>query len=728
MLHTDIPIVIAKELIIKVSQVSATISLLDEGNTVPFIARYRKEVTGELDEEQLRTIEERLQYLRNLVKRQEDILASIEEQGKLTPELEAAITSAAKLQELEDLYLPYKQKKRTRAQIAREKGLEPLAQIILAQQLTTGTPLLTAADFVTAENEVNTPEEALAGAHDIIAEAISERADIRANMRKQLWKTAEISTELAVTEDAGKEFLTYKEYREPVNRIPSHRILAVNRGEDKKLLKVSLIAPHDTNLELINRQILIGNSIFTDCITSAIADGYKRLLFPALDREIRSLLTENAEKQAIRVFSLNLRQLLLQPPFVGHTFMGLDPGYRTGCKMTVVSPTGSVLTTNVIYVTMGDGQKEKATRIVLEAIQQHGVTLIAIGNGTASYETEEFTASLINSHQLPVHYLITNEAGASIYSASKLAKDELPDLDVTLRGAVSIARRVQDPLAELVKIDPKSIGVGQYQHDVNQKELSTTLSNVIESAVNHVGVELNTASIELLKHVSGINATVAKNIVAYRDQNGSFKSRAQLLKVARLGQSTFIQCAGFLRIQDGDMPLDNTPVHPESYKLAAAILKELGFTPKDLKNKATLQIVQEEVQKIDAAALAAQLEAGEPTIRDILAALAKPGRDPREDMPAPMTRKNIVKLSELTPGAIVKGTVHNVTDFGVFVDIGIKTNGLIHRSELSYRPFRHPLDVISVGDIVEVMILNVDENRNRIGLSLKQAAAVENKK
>jgi uncharacterized protein len=727
MLHTDIPILIAKELNVKVPQVISTIQLLDEGNTVPFIARYRKEATGELDEEQLRTTEERLQYLRNLVKRQEDILANIEEQGKLTPELSAAIIAATKLQELEDLYLPFKQKKRTRAQVAREKGLEPLAEIILAQQLTTGTPLTTAADFVSAEKEVNTPEEALAGALDIIAETVSERADIRADMRKQLWRTAQIRTELAVAEEMGKEVLTYKEYKEPVNRIPSHRILAVNRGEDKKLLKVTLEAPHDTNVELINRQINLGTSIFSDSIMSAVTDGYKRLLFPALDREIRSLLTENAEKQAIRVFSLNLRQLLLQPPFAGHTVMGLDPGYRTGCKMTVVSPTGSVLTTNVLYVTMGEGQKEKSAHIVLEAIKQHGVTLIAIGNGTASYETEEFTAQLIHTHNLPVHYLITNEAGASIYSASKLAKEELPDLDVTLRGAVSIARRVQDPLAELVKIDPKSIGVGQYQHDVNQKELGATLSNVIESAVNHVGVELNTASIELLKHVSGINATVAKNIVAFREANGSFKSRAQLLKVARLGQSTFVQCAGFLRIQDGDTPLDNTPVHPESYKLAAAILGKLGFTPKDLKDKATLQIIQEKVQKTNAASLAAELEAGEPTVRDILGALAKPGRDPREDLPAPMTRKNIVKLSELTPGAIVKGTVHNVTDFGVFVDIGIKTNGLIHRSELSHKPFRHPLDVISVGDIVDVMILNVDENRNRIGLSLKQVETVGNK-
>ena len=720
MLHTDIALFIARELGIKIPQVDATIKLLDEGNTVPFIARYRKEVTGELDEEQLRSTEERLQYLRNLVKRQEDILATIEGQGKLTPELTAAINGTTKLQDLEDLYLPYKQKKRTRAQIAREKGLEPLAQIILDQQLLEGTPLTVASAFMNEENEILTPEDALAGALDIIAETVSERADIRALLRKQLWQTAEFSTVLAVTEEAGKDFLTYKEYSEPVNRIPSHRILAINRGQTKDLLKVTLVAPHETNIDMINRQVNTGRSIFSECILAAITDGYKRLLLPALDREIRSLLTENAEKQAIRVFGINLRQLLLQPPFAGHTVMGLDPGYRTGCKTTVVSPTGTVLMTGVIYVTMGEGQKERSAQTVLEAIKKHGVTLIAIGNGTASYETEEFTAQLISAHNLPVHYLITNEAGASIYSASKLAKDELPDLDVTLRGAVSIARRVQDPLAELVKIDPKSIGVGQYQHDVNQKELGGTLSNVVESAVNHVGVELNSASIELLKHVSGINATVAKNIVAFRDENGSFKNRAQLLKVARLGKAAFIQCAGFLRIKEGDNPLDNTPVHPESYKLAAAILAKLNFTPKDLKDKVTLQAIQEAARVTDPSTLAAELEAGEPTVRDILAALAKPGRDPREDMPAPMTRKNIVKLSELVPGAIVKGTVHNVIDFGAFVDIGIKTNGLIHRSELSRKPFRHPLDVISVGDIVDVMILSVDENRNRIALSLKQ--------
>lgn len=720
MLHTDITTLIAHELGIKIPQVIATVKLLDEGNTVPFIARYRKEITGELDEEQLRTTEERLQYLRNLVKRQEDIIATIESQGKLTPELADAINKTTKLQDLEDLYLPFKQKKRTRAQIAREKGLEPLADIILAQQVKEGTPLDIAVSYADEAKEINTPEEALAGALDIIAETVSERADIRALLRKKLWQTAEISTTLAVTEDAGKDFLTYKEYKEPVNRIPSHRILAINRGQAKDVLKVQLIAPHETNIDMINREVNQGVSIFSECILAAITDGYKRLLLPALDREIRSLLTENAEKQAIRVFGLNLRQLLLQPPFAGHTVMGLDPGYRTGCKTTVVSPTGTVLMTGVIYVTMGEGQKEKSAQVMLDAIKKHGVTLIAIGNGTASYETEEFAAQLINTHNLPVHYLITNEAGASIYSASKLAKDELPDLDVTLRGAVSIARRVQDPLAELVKIDPKSIGVGQYQHDVNQKELSGTLSTVVESAVNHVGVELNTASIELLKHVSGINATVAKNIVAYRDENGSFKSRSELLKVPRLGQATFVQCAGFLRVKEGNNALDNTPVHPESYKLATMVLNKLGFSPKDLKNKETLLTIQEAAKKADVAALAMELEAGEPTLRDILEALAKPGRDPREDMPAPMTRKNIVKLTELTPGAIVKGTVHNVIDFGAFVDIGIKINGLIHRSELSNKPFRHPLDIVSVGDIVDVMILSVDEHRNRIALSLKQ--------
>lgn len=720
MVSTDIALHIARELGVRPNQVEATISLLDDGNTVPFIARYRKEVTGELDEEKIRTIEERTNYLRNLIKRQGEILSSITDQGKLTPELEAAITATTKLQDLEDLYLPYRPKKRTRAMIAREKGLEPLADLIIAQEIASGDPLELAAGYINEEKEVPTAEAALAGAMDIIAETVCERADIRAAMRKHLWMNAELVTELAVPESEAKEVLTYKEYREPVKRMPSHRILAVNRGEDKELLKVTLATHHDDNISRIAGTIITRPSIFRETITLAIADGYKRLLFPALEREIRNLLTENAEKQAIKVFGLNLRQLLLQPPLAGHTVMGLDPGYRTGCKMAVVSPTGAVLETSTLYITMGEGQKQKAADTVLKAIQQHGVTLISIGNGTASYETEEFAASLINRHNLPVHYLITNEAGASVYSASKLAKDELPDLDVSIRGAVSIARRVQDPLAELVKIDPKSIGVGQYQHDVNQKELSGTLTTVVESAVNHVGVELNTASPALLQHVAGVSASIAKNIVAFRDSNGTFQNRRQLLKVPRLGPAAFTQCAGFLRLASGDNPLDNTPVHPESYPLAQAILEKLGFSLSDLAHKDHLKTIQAKALQADAARLAADLAAGEPTVRDILAALAKPGRDPREDLPAPMTRKNVVKLSDIKPGTVVKGTVHNVIDFGVFVDIGIKVNGLIHRSELSAKPFRHPLDIVSVGDIIDVLVISVDEERGRIGLSLKQ--------
>lgn len=716
----EIPANIARELGVKTGQVEATIQLLDDGNTVPFIARYRKEATGELNEEHIRTIEERLQYLRNFVKRQEDILSSIEEQGKLTPELAQAIERTIKLQELEDLYLPYRPKKRTRAQIAREKGLDPLAAAILRQELTSGSPLDLAAQYLAPGKEIDSAEAALAGALDIIAETVCEQADIRALIRKQLWQTAEITTELAVDETSGREFLTYKDYHEPVKRMPSHRILAVNRGEKKELLKIKLTANHDANIGLIAKKTITAQSIFSECLHSALADGYKRLLFPSLEREIRALLTENAEKQAIRVFGLNLRQLLLQQPLAGHTVMGLDPGYRTGCKMAVVAPTGAVLATSTLYLTMSDSQRQKAADTVLSAIGQYGVSLISIGNGTASYETEEFVASLIEQHNLPVHYIIVNEAGASVYSASKLAKDELPSLDVSLRGAVSIARRIQDPLAELVKIDPKSIGVGQYQHDVNQKGLTATLDAIVESAVNHVGVELNTASIELLKHVSGINSTVARNIVAFRDENGPFNSRTQLLKVPRLGPTAFTQCAGFLRLQTSISPLDNTPVHPESYPLAESILNKLGFAPDDLTRRETLKAIQEQAQTVSAETLASELQAGLPTVRDILSALAKPGRDPREDLPAPLTRKNIVKLSDIKAGTIVKGTVHNVTDFGVFVDIGIKTNGLIHRSELSNRHFRHPLDIVAVGDIIDVMVIQVDTERNRIALSLKQ--------
>lgn len=712
---------IATELKLKVGQVSATISLLDDGNTVPFISRYRKEATGELDEEQIRVIEERMAYLRNLSKRREDILASIEEQGKLTEDLAAAIRSCTKLQDLEDLYLPYKIKKRTRAQIARERGLDPLAALILAQEQITDTLLDTAQAYVNEEKDVATAQDALAGAQDIIAEIVSERADFRAKLRARLWNHAQIVSKLAASETEDKEFVMYHDYQEPVNRIVSHRILAINRGETKSILKVHIDAPHDQYIQFLTDQLVTQPSIFTEVLTDAIADGYKRLLFPALERELRTQLTETAEKQAIKIFGLNLRQLLLQQPLAGYTVMGLDPGYRTGCKLAVVGPTGQVLETSTIYITHSENQKQQALDTVLAAIKRNGVNLISIGNGTASYETEEFVAQLIAEHALTdVSYLITNEAGASVYSASKLAREEMPDLDVTLRGAVSIARRIQDPLAELVKIDPKSIGVGQYQHDVNQKELNQTLGTVVESSVNHVGVELNTASPELLKYVAGISSVVAKNIVAFRDEQGAFHHRRELLKVARLGPAAFTQCAGFLRIQQSENPLDNTPVHPESYPLAEAILHELDLSPAELTRRELLPLVQHRCQAADAAAIAAKLNAGEPTVRDILSALAKPGRDPREDLPKPLTRKNLVKLSDILPGSLVTGVVHNVTDFGAFVDIGIKIKGLVHRSELSHKRFHHPIDVVSVGDIVKCLVLSVDENRNRIALSMKQ--------
>lgn len=724
MILEDIAKIIAQEIQAKVWQIEAVIGLLDQGNTIPFIARYRKEVTGELDEEKIRLVVDRLQYLRNFVKRQEEIISSIEEQGKLTPELRAALEKSQKLQEIEDLYLPYRPKKRTRAQMAREKGLEPLAEIILAQEIKEGNPLEVATLYLNSDLGVETPEEALAGGADIIAEIVSEQANTRANIRKKIWQHGKICTELIVSQTEGQGFLMYEQYEEPINRLPSHRILAINRGEKKEILKVNLVTNHEEHIESIYQGIFKQSSIFSDLLKGAVEDGYKRLLFPSLEREIRSLLTENAQKQAIKVFGLNLRQRLLEAPLAGHTVMGLDPGYRTGCKMAVVSPTGDVLETSTLYFTAAsETKKDQAAEIMLKSIEKHQVTLISIGNGTASYETEEFVAQLINQHSLKLHYLIVSEAGASVYSASKLAKDELPGLDVSLRGAVSIARRVQDPLAELVKIDPKSIGVGQYQHDVNQKELEGTLDGVVESCVNHVGVELNTASSALLTHVAGINSSVAKNIVAYRTEKGAFSKRQELLKVPRLGKNTFTQCAGFLRLQNASNPLDNTSVHPESYPLAQKIVDILGFGLADLRKKS--EVLQEKIKSVDVSQLADSLEAGEPTVRDILQALAKPGRDPREDIPPPMTRKNIVKLSDIVPGTMVKGTVQNVTDFGAFVDIGIKINGLIHRSQLSDKPFRHPLDIVSVGDIIECLVLSVDEGRGRIALSLKEVGKVE---
>lgn len=723
MLAENISSSIAKELKINPHQSDAVIKLLDEGNTIPFISRYRKEATGELDEEKIRLISERLTYLRNFVKRQEEILGRIEEQGKLTDELRAAIEATAKLQELEDIYLPYKQKKRTRASIAKEKGLEPLSAAMLLQSESKGDAKDYASRFINEEKGVASADDALAGAMDIIAEAISEDAALRQQLRRFLWNNAFLITSLDSEKEEtelGQTYLMYKEYRELVRTLPSHRVLAINRGEKQECLKVKLEADTDSIINKIESSWLKDESIFTAYIKDAITDSWKRLIAPSLEREIRSQLTEDAEKQAIHIFGTNLKQLLLQAPLAGHTVMGLDPGYRTGCKMAIVNPTGQVIDHGVLYITHGEKGASESAKKALALIKKHNVTLISIGNGTASLETEEFAAKLIKDNSLNVHYIITNEAGASVYSASPLAKEELPNYDVTIRGAVSIARRVQDPLAELVKIEPKAIGVGQYQHDVNQKELAGSLDQTIESAVNHVGVELNTASPALLKHIAGINATIAKNIVAYRNENGAFKSRRELLKVARLGNAAFTQCAGFLRIAGGEFPLDNTPVHPESYPLAEAVLKKLNASLDMLTDKKQLELLQAKIKLADPEKLAHDLSAGVPTVKDILDALAKPGRDPREDLPAPLTRKAIVKLSDIKPGTIMKGTVRNITDFGVFVDIGIKTAGLIHISELSTRRVKHPLDVVSVGDILDVLVITVDEKRGRIGLSLKQ--------
>lgn len=724
MLEQNITAYLANLLKLKTSQINAAIKLIDEGNTIPFIARYRKEATGNMKDEQLRDLNDKLIYVRNLIKRQNEIKNSIEEQGKMTPELSLAIDKVEKLQELEDIYLPYKQKKRTRAMIAKEKGLEPLAQFILKQE--DNSEKLEDIALKYLNDEVTSSDEALAGASDIIAETISDSADIRAKLRQHLWQTSSLSITRDKEADSDEAFLMYEDYTEPIKHLPSHRILAINRGESKDILKVKLISDIDKDIAIITKFILKQNSPYKEFLTNAIIDAYKRLIFPALEREIRNQLTETAQTQAIHVFASNLKQLLLQAPLAGYTVMGLDPGYRTGCKMAIVDATGQVLDHGVLYITMSDDAKAKSAQKLLDYIQKYKVNLISIGNGTASYETEEFVANLINEHKLPVHYLITNEAGASVYSASKLAVEELPEYDVTIRGAISIARRIQDPLAELVKIEPKAIGVGQYQHDVNQKELANTLDAVIEAAVNHVGVELNTASAALLKHIAGINATVAKNIIKYRDEHGIFASRKELLKVSRLGPTAYTQCAGFLRINGATCPLDNTPVHPESYPLAEQILAELGFSLEDLADKNKLDLLKSKIKLVDIDKLATKLNAGVFTVKDILDALTKPGRDPREDLPAPLTRQNIIKLEDIKVGTIMRGTVRNITDFGVFVDIGIKTAGLIHISELSNKHVKHPLDVVSVGDILNVLVISVDAKRNRIGLSLKQVTKENN--
>ena len=718
--------IIAKELGVKPGQVESAVTLLDEGNTVPFIARYRKEVTGELQDEQLRTIEERIKYLRNLEARRQEIINAITEQEKMTDELMASLMKAVKLQELEDLYLPYRPKKRTRAMIARERGLEPLADMILNDTVTSGNPLDIAKEYIS--EEVPTPEDAIQGASDIVAEIVSDSADFRATLRKRMWKEGFIQAELVEDNEHKDQFLQYNEYAEPVRQMPSHRILAVNRGEKLGALKLALTVPDESYIQYMVRGITNNEqSIFSDVKASAVADAYKRLMFPALERDIRNELTESADEQAIKVFGVNLKNLLLQPPLAGHVIMGLDPGYRTGCKMAIIDAQGNVLDYGAYYLTNSEKLKQEAQKKLAEKIRKFKVTLLSIGNGTASYETEQFASKMIEEEKLDCHYIITNEAGASVYSASKLAIDELPDLDVTIRGAVSIARRVQDPLAESVKIDPKSIGVGQYQHDVNQKQLTHTLDQVVESVVNHVGVELNTASPAILQHIAGISGTVAKNIVTFRQENGGFTSRKQLLKVPRLGPAAFTQCAGFLRLNGAKNPLDNTSVHPESYELAERIIGELGFTLKDLQDKSQLEALQVKLPLVDVDKMAHKLDAGIPTVRDIIAALSKPGRDPREDLPAPLTRKHVVSLEDIKVGTVVKGTVHNVVDFGAFIDFGLKTNGLLHRSELCTAK-QHPSDVLAVGDIIEAEIISVDVKRNRIGLSVKSLRNKDKKK
>lgn len=727
----DIIKVIAAELLISPRQVGNTVNLLDEGNTIPFIARYRKEVTGELDEEQIRNIDERLTYLRNLEARKAEVLKSIEEQGKLTPELAQAITEATKIQEVEDLYRPYKPKKRTRAMFAKEKGLEPLADLIWDQAIESGSIDELVAPFINGDLGVETTAHALAGARDIIAEKVSDDPDYRKVLREFLWDQAVIASEAKeVKSDKKKdveeaeldEYRMYADYKEPLKKIPPHRILALNRGEKEEALKVTIEADHEVALQKLNYLIITNKkSVFTSELEEAISDGYKRLLFPSLERELRSALTETAEEHAIKIFGLNLRNLILQAPVKDLRVMGLDPGYRTGCKVAVVDETGKLLDTATIYPHPPVNKWEEALAILSEFVQKYKVDLITIGNGTASRETETLVAELI--HSLGVEktsYCIVSEAGASVYSASKLAKEEFPELDVSMRGAVSIARRIQDPLAELVKIDPKSIGVGLYQHDVNQKQLSNALSGVVESCVNYVGVDLNTASPSLLQYVAGVQPGVAKNIVAFREENGKFKNRQQLLKVKRLGEQAFIQAAGFLKIADGDEPLDNTWVHPESYDAARKLLAKLGFATEDILDKEKLAEIKLRLAQVDLNQTAEELGIGKPTLKDIIDALGKPGRDPREDMPKPIFRNDVLKMEDLKPGMVLTGTVRNVVDFGAFVDIGVKQDGLVHVSELSDKFVKDPTDVVAVGDIVEVRVKEVDLTRKRIALSMKK--------
>lgn len=711
----DIIKAIASELNVRNNQVEAAVKLIDEGCTIPFISRYRKEATGALNDEQLRNLDERLKYLRNLEDKKAQVIASIAEQGLLTDELKNQIEKADTMVAVEDLYRPYRPKRRTRATIAKEKGLEPLANVILLQM--TGEPVVkTAEEYVSEEKDVKTPEDAVAGAKDIIAESISDNADYRTRIRELTFKEG-VLTSAAKDAEAKTVYEMYYNFSEPAAKMAGHRILAVNRGENEKILTVKIEAPVDKILAYLEKQIIVrDNQYTTGIIKEAIEDSYERLIAPSIEREIRNQLTETAEAGAIKVFGKNLEQLLLQPPITGHVVLGWDPAFRTGCKLAVVDATGKVLDTTVIYPTAPQNKVTEAKAVLKKLIKKYNVTLISVGNGTASRESEQVIVELLKELDTPVQYIIVNEAGASVYSASKLATEEFPNFDVGQRSAASIARRLQDPLAELVKIDPKSIGVGQYQHDMNQKKLGEALEGVVEYSVNKVGVDLNTASASLLEYISGISKAIAKNIVTYREENGRFDNRKQLLKVAKLGPKAFEQCAGFMRITGGSNPLDATSVHPESYDAAAQLLKKLGYSMEDI-TSGGLKGLSGKVGNVGG--MAKELEIGELTLKDIIKELEKPGRDPRDEMPKPILRTDVMEMKDLTPGMVLKGTVRNVIDFGVFVDIGVHQDGLVHISQITNKKFiKHPLEAVSVGDIVEVKVLGVDEAKKRIQLTM----------
>lgn len=707
--------VIAQELGLRLNQVQGAVDLLNADNTIPFIARYRKEVTGELDENALRDVAERLEYLRHLEQRKSEVLRLIEEQGKLTDELSAKITVAKTLQEVEDLYRPYKQKRRTRATVAKEKGLEPLAFWLLEQH-PTGNPLEAALSFVNPDAGVESGEDALNGAMDIIAEIISDEAGVRKRVRELTLRLGDIEATGKKTNERSP-YEMYYEFREPLHRIPPHRVLALNRGETEEFLGVKVEVPVANMLQILDKAY-VKTGPAAAYVRLATEDAYKRLIAPSIEREVRSELSQRAQEQAIKVFAANLRQLLLQPPLREKIVLGLDPGFRTGCKWAVVDETGKLLQVGVIYPHPPQKKRNEAKDILAKAIQTFKVDIIAIGNGTASRETEEVVAELIREQGLGQEYILVSEAGASVYSASKLAAEEFPEYDLSLRSAVSIARRLQDPLAELVKIEPKAVGVGQYQHDVQPKRLEESLQGVVESCVNAVGVDLNTASASLLQYVAGLKPAVAKNVVAWREENGRFKNRAQLKRVPRLGEQTFVQCAGFIRLVDGENPLENTPVHPESYALAEKILQKAGFQLPDLKTQP--REIRAALAGLAAESLAAELEAGAPTVRDILAALQRPGRDPREDLPRPLLRKDVTHLEDLAEGMVLEGTVRNVVDFGAFVDIGVKNDGLVHISQMSQKFIKHPMEILAVGDIVRVRVIGIDKDRGRVSLAIQQ--------